>query len=108
MILIQSENLKNVVVALLEKGGSNAEEADTVASHLVRSNLCGHDSHGVGMMPLYMNKLGEGLLNPNQKPEKVKEDGSILMFEGNRGYGQSVAKRQWRRLWSFVKKKDLS
>ena len=53
MILIQSENLKNVVVALLEKGGSNAEEADTVASHLVRSNLCGHDSHGVGMMPLY-------------------------------------------------------
>ena len=33
MILIQSENLKNVVVALLEKGGSNAEEADTVASH---------------------------------------------------------------------------
>ena len=46
MILIQSENLKNVVVALLEKGGSNAEEANTVASHLVRSNLCGHDSHG--------------------------------------------------------------
>ena len=31
MILIQSENLKNVVVAQLEKGGSNAEEADTVA-----------------------------------------------------------------------------
>ena len=47
MILIQSENLKNVGGALLEKGGSNAEEADTVASHLVRSNLCGHDSHGV-------------------------------------------------------------
>ena len=80
MILIQSDNLKNVVVALLEKGGSNAEEADTVASHLVRSNLCGHDSHGVGMMPLYIYKLGEGLLNPNQKPEMLKEDGSILMF----------------------------
>ena len=44
--MIQSENLKNVVVALLEKGGSNAEEADTVASHLVRSNLCGQTVMG--------------------------------------------------------------
>ena len=107
MILIQSENLKNVVVALLEKGGSNAEEADTVASHLVRSNLCGHDSHGVGMMPLYMNKLGEGLLNPNQKPEKVKEDGSILMFEGNRGYGQSVVKKAMEQALELCKEKGL-
>ena len=83
MILIQSENLKNVVVALLEKGGSNAEEADTVASHLVRSNLCGHDSHGVGMMSLYMNKLGEGLLNPNQKPE-TQGSGAILQCRSYR------------------------
>ena len=107
MILIQSENLKNVVVALLEKGGSNSEEEATVASHLVRSNLCGHDSHGVGMMPLYMNKLGEGLLNPNQKPEKVKEDGSILMFEGNRGYGQSVVKKAMEQALELCKEKGL-
>ena len=107
MILIQSENLKNVVFALLEKGGSNAEEADTVASHLVSSNFCGHDSHGVGMMPLYMNKLGEGLLNPNQKPEKVKEDGSILMFEGNRGYGQSVVKKAMEQALELCKERGL-
>ena len=107
MILIQSKNLKNVVIALLEKAGSLTEEADTVASHLVRANLCGHDSHGVGMLPLYMKKLGEGLLNPNQKPELLKEDGSILMFEGNRGYGQSVGKQAMEQALELCKTKGL-
>ena len=30
--------------------GSEEEEAREVADHLVRANLAGHDSHGVGML----------------------------------------------------------
>ena len=96
-MLFKAENLKHVVTELLLQGGSESEEGEIVAEHLVRSNLTGHDSHGVGMIPLYIKKMSEGLLKTNQKPQLVKEDGSIIMFDGQRGFGQSVAKNAMNR-----------
>ena len=81
-----------MVTSILKKGGSNTDEAQIVADHLVRSNLSGHDSHGVGMLPTYVRMLKANLLKPNQNPELFKVDGSIMMFDGNRGYGQAVGK----------------
>ena len=81
-----------MVTSILKKGGSNTDEAQIVADHLVRSNLSGHDSHGVGMLPTYIRMLKANLLKPNQNPELFKLDGSIMMFDGNRGYGQAVGK----------------
>ena len=49
-MIIHAESLKKLVIAILKNGGSKNKEAQTVAEHLVRSNLGGHDSHGVGML----------------------------------------------------------
>ena len=92
-MLFKAEKLKLAVMALLRQSGSETEEAEIVAEHLVRANLMGHDSHGVGMLALYIKKMLEGLLKPNQEPCLVKEDGPIMMFDGRRGFGQSVAKK---------------
>ena len=76
-MIIQVEPLKNLVSTLLKKGGSCIEEAQVVADHLVRSNLAGHDSHGVGILPLYVRMLKEDFLRPNQKPELVNAAGDL-------------------------------
>ena len=91
-MIIQAESLKRLVNAILKSGGSIDNEAQVVAEHLVRSNLAGHDSHGVGMLPIYLRMLQADLLKPNQVPELFKSDGSIMMFDGKRGYGQAVGK----------------
>ena len=91
-MIIQAEPLKRLVTTILKKGGSKDSEAQVVADHLVRSNLAGHDSHGVGMLPIYLRMLQADLLKPNQDPELFKSDGSIMMFDGKRGYGQAVGK----------------
>ncbi len=91
-MLIHATQLLKVAAAILKQGGSHDEEAHSVADHLVRSNLAGHDSHGVGMLPIYVRMLRENLLAPNREPELVKKDSSILMFDGRRGYGQAVGK----------------
>ena len=45
----------NVVSHLIARRmGSEDQEAREVADHLVRANLAGHDSHGVGMLPTYV------------------------------------------------------
>ena len=56
-MIIQAESLKRLVKAILKIGGSSDDESQVVAEHLVRSNLAGHDSHGVGMLPIYLRML---------------------------------------------------
>lgn len=91
-MLIREENLRAVARAILEHAGSSTDEARIVSDHLVRSNLAGHDSHGVGMIPDYIRFLSRGALAPNTRARLVKDDGAILMFDGDRGYGQRVAR----------------
>ena len=50
-MIIDAESLKKLFITILKNRGSNNKETQTVAEHLVRSNLDGHDSHGVGMLP---------------------------------------------------------
>ena len=83
-MLVQAESLKRIVSTILEKGGSSKNECKVVADHLVRANLAGHDSHGVGMLPFYVKMLKAELLFPNQEPEMVKTNGSIMMLDGKR------------------------
>lgn len=71
--------------------GSAEDEAREVADHLVRANLSGHDSHGVGMLPTYVRLLKEGLLVPNQTAHTVLDAGALLVIDARRGYGQRMA-----------------
>jgi len=91
-VLITAPNLKKVLLSILMRGGSDEYEAGLVADHLVRANLTGHDSHGAGMLPTYIKNLRAGLLLPGTPAKLVRDDGAILVFDGERGYGQRVAK----------------
>lgn len=89
---LSPEELRRVARVILEAGGSERPEAEVVSDHLVLANLSGHDSHGVGMLPTYVRNLRNGLLFPNRKPELVQDSGAILVFDGQRGYGQAVGR----------------
>ena len=76
---------------IVQRMGSTPDETHEVADHLVRANLAGHDSHGIGMLPAYVRLLQDGLLVPNQTPEIVLEDGALLVVDARRGFGQRMA-----------------
>ena len=106
-MLIQSASLKQLVVAILQSGGSSETEAEIISDHLVLANLSGHDSHGVGMLPMYFERLQKGLLHPNQHVQLVREDGSILVFDGQSGYGHVVAREATARAIERCKESGL-
>ena len=54
MPLISPEKLHAVISLIVRRMGSDPAETAAVADHLVRANLAGHDSHGVGMLPGYV------------------------------------------------------
>ena len=89
---ISEQSLHTVVSAILSAAGSSTEETRIVADHLIRANLTGHDSHGAGMVPTYIKSIQAGLLNPNTSVKQVSDSGSIMVFDGQRGFGQKVAR----------------
>jgi uncharacterized oxidoreductase len=92
-MLIPETSLRATAARIFSAAGSAPEEAAIVADHLVEANLRGHDSHGVGMIPAYMRNLAAGTLIPNRAGRILREEGAILLYDGERGYGQVVARR---------------
>lgn len=87
---LRKENLVRAIEAIAAAGGSDAREARHVAENLVTANLLGHDSHGIGMMPRYVEALLEGGLHPNRQVEVKFDAGALLTLDGCAGYGQSI------------------
>jgi len=85
-------SLLNFIRAVLSAAGSDAAEAEIVARHLVEANLTGHDSHGIGMIPTYIKSLQAGALVVNATLQPVLDQGSMMLFDGQRGYGQRMAR----------------
>src|SRR4051812_9435094 len=97
--------LRSVSHLIARRMGSDESEAAEVADHLIRANLAGHDSHGVGMLPTYVRLLKDGLLVPNQTAETVLDAGALLVIDAKRGYGQRMAADAVRR--AIVRAKEL-
>ena len=89
-LVFKKESLTRAIEALVAAGGSDAREARLVAENLVTANLLGHDSHGIGMMPRYVEALLEGGLLVNQQPQVKLDTGALLVLDGRQGYGQTI------------------
>jgi len=89
-LVFRKEPLTRAMEALVAAGGSEAREARMVAENLVMANLMGHDSHGIGMIPRYVDALLEGGLSVNQHPRVKLDSGALLALDGCQGYGQVI------------------
>ena len=85
--------LRAQAAIILKASGSSQQEAETVAANLVMANLSGHDSHGVGMLPRYVDAVLEGGLKPNTQVQTLLDIGSMLTLNGQRGYGQVIGEQ---------------
>lgn len=85
------DSLERFASAVLEVYGCDASERSIVAEHLVDANLTGHDSHGVGMLPLYGEQVLDDNLIPNQTPDLQAPIGAITLVDAKRGFGHRMA-----------------
>jgi uncharacterized oxidoreductase len=92
MKIVSAAELTGITRRIFVAAGSDDDEATIVANHLVEANLKGHDSHGVGMIPSYLRNRDGGTLKPNVPGRVASDNGSIIVYDGDRGYGQIVAR----------------
>ncbi len=73
--------------------GSGGAEAGAIAASLVETSLMGHDSHGVGLVPRYVERALDGRIAPNRTAAVVRDEGPVLVVDGRRGYGQAIGRQ---------------
>ena len=66
--------------------GVPAKSAEVVADSLVQGNLKGHDSHGIIRIIEYVDWIGKGLINPQAELQVPKDEGAILILDGQSGF----------------------
>ena len=89
--LHRPEALTRLVEAMVTAAGWTESQAQETARHLVLANLSGHDSHGVGMLPLYFQSLADGNLKPASKPVTRTDSAPFLIVDAQISLGQPSA-----------------
>src|SRR5207245_4590019 len=90
-ILIPSSDLTGLAASLLDAVGVSAAKSKLVAESLVAANLRGVDSHGVQLLPYYLEQLEWGDMDIHADGRVISESGACLLYDSQNGIGQPIA-----------------
>jgi LDH2 family malate/lactate/ureidoglycolate dehydrogenase len=93
---IAAERLQKIGAALLVGAGASRDEADTVARGCVAANLAGHDSHGIILIPTYVERIKVGHIVPGAPFKIVQESPTTTVIDGHWGFGFVVNEKAMR------------
>lgn len=98
MMLVPADEMRRLAVAVLAGVGAPDDTARAVAGSLVRSNLLGHDSHGVRRLVRYVGDVRSGRVDPRASPDAETTRPGAVVVHGQRAFGQLSANRAVREL----------
>jgi LDH2 family malate/lactate/ureidoglycolate dehydrogenase len=83
--------LTEAAVGSLKAAGVGTDRAALVARVLVDADVRGHFSHGVGLLPMYLDRVREGGIGSDAEPEWISGDGPVTVLDAHGGFGQVAA-----------------
>lgn len=93
MPLIPASELHEISESILQGAGVAPHKAKVVADCLISANLRGVDSHGIQLLPFYIDQILAGEMDPAADGAVISESGSCLHFDAQNGLGQWVAEQ---------------
>ncbi len=88
-----ASHLTRLATQVFVAAGWPEDDAAEVARHFALANLSGHDSHGIGMLPLYIRSFRDGWLKPSNQPVIRSSAAPFLVIDGQIALGQPTAAR---------------
>jgi LDH2 family malate/lactate/ureidoglycolate dehydrogenase len=108
MPTVTAEKLIEIEQALLIAAGASAEEAAIIARYNVGANLVGHDSHGIHLIPSYIDRIKVGHIVPQAPWVITQETPTTTVIDGNWGFGYAVTDRAMRYTIEKAKKQNVA
>ena len=90
-LVVGHARLKGFILTVLERWGTPAATAELTADLMVKTDLRGVDSHGIGMLPSYLRWFRAGYIVPAAEPKIVRDEGTTAVVDGRQAFGHRVA-----------------
>src|ERR1700750_1198854 len=103
-----ADPLIEIANALLQAAGASAEEAAVIARYNIGANLVGHDSHGIILIPTYIDSIKGGHIVPQAPVVITQETATTTVIDGNWGFGYAVTDRAMRYTIDKAKKQNVA
>ena len=91
MTNIQVDELQHFMKTAFIKLGVSEQDAQTCAEILITSDLRGIESHGVGRLRMYVDRIHKGLIETKVQPQIVRESPTTAVIDGQHGIGMIIA-----------------
>ncbi len=86
-VLVQHTRLREFISRVLGALGMPPHIVEPTARLMVGTDLRGVDSHGIGMLPRYVEWTRDGFLDPAAEPKAVRDDLATALLDGQKGLG---------------------
>ncbi|MCB5260497.1 MAG: Ldh family oxidoreductase [Candidatus Cloacimonetes bacterium] len=73
--------------------GVPLDDAKICADVLIASDLRGIESHGIGRLKMYYDRIKQGIQNPITKIDIIRDKYATAVWDGNHGMGHVIAHR---------------
>lgn len=105
---VSADQLTEIAKGLLISAGASAEEAEVIARYNIGANLVGHDSHGIILIPQYIERIKAGHIVPQAPWNIIEESPTTTVIDGNWGFGYAVTDRAMRYTIEKAKKQNVA
>ena len=93
---ISVDAIQQFMIDVFEALGTPRDEAQICADVLITSDLRGIESHGVGRLKYYYDRIQAGVQFTTTEVEIVKETETTAVIDGHHGMGHVIAHRAMR------------
>lgn len=83
----------DLIVKVFTKLGVPADEASICADILIASDLSGIESHGIGRLKMYFDRIKAGIQKPETRIEIISDRSATAVWDGNHGMGHVIGHR---------------
>jgi LDH2 family malate/lactate/ureidoglycolate dehydrogenase len=92
-VAIDAQRLTRAVADIFAAVGIAAEDAQVVAADLVAADLEGLASHGVMLLPMYVERIVKGSVSRRSAGEVVSDRGAAIVIDAGNALGQLTARQ---------------
>lgn len=96
------ETARSDVSRLLQAAGLRRDFAGEMSHIMIESDLMGHRTHGLAMLPTYLDRLSNDLITKDGEITVVREDASTLNWQAHRLPGAYVVRKAIRSLYEKI------
>jgi LDH2 family malate/lactate/ureidoglycolate dehydrogenase len=108
MPTVTADRLTEIARSLLIAAGAPESEADTVSRLSIAANLAGHDSHGIILIPTYIDRIKVSHIVPGAPWTVVEETPTTTVVDGNWGFGYVVTEKAMRLTIEKAEKQNVA